>query len=305
MTVMHEDELHVDADLVRRLVAQSFPDLADSPVRAIGESGSSNALYRLGDALTVRLPRQPGGGLSIIKEGSWLPYVASYLTVKVPHLVGLGAPAYGYSEVWAVTSWLPGTVPRTRTHGEQALALAHDLASFIKDLRAMPVPPDATKDAALATYRGDPLSDFDADFRQMVEECRALDLDLDLDEAVRVWDTATSAASRLPPSVHWYHGDLLGENVLLDSHGRLDAVLDFGGLALGNPAVDLVVAWDLLDADGRAAFRRALDVDEDHWTASRGWALLLALMTFPYYGTSMPDRCASRLSMAKEALSVS
>lgn len=168
----------------------------------------------------------------------------------------------------------------------------------------MPVPPEAPQDAALNTYRGDPLSGHDDDFREIVEECRALDLDLDLDEALRVWDTATSAASRLPQPTHWYHGDLLGENVLLDSHGRLDAVLDFGGLAIGNPAVDLVVAWDLLDADGRAAFRRVLDLDEDHWTLSRGWALFLALMTFPYYGTSMPDRCASRLAMAKEVLSV-
>lgn len=301
---MHEDELHVDADLVQRLVAQSFPDLADAPVRAIGESGSSNSLYRLGDALAVRLPRQPGGGLSISKEASWLPYVAAHLTVKVPHPVGLGAPAFGYTEVWAVTSWLPGTVPRTRTHGEQALIMAQDLARFIEELRAMPVPPDAINDAALTTYRGQPLPDFDADFREMVEECRPLDLDLDLDKALRVWDTATSAASRLPQTMLWYHGDLLGENVLLNSHGRLGAVLDFGGLALGNPAVDLVVAWDLLDADGRAAFGRALDLDEDHWTASRGWALFLALMTFPYYGTSMPERCASRLATAREVLSV-
>ena len=233
-----------------------------------------------------------------------MPYVASRLTVKVPHLVGLGSPAYGYSEVWAVTSWLPGAVPRTRAHGEQSLALAQDLARFIEELRAMPVPPDATQDPALATYRGDPLSDFDADFREMVEECRALDLDLDLDEASRVWDAATSAASRIPQKVHWYHGDLLGENVLLDGHGRLQAVLDFGGLALGNPAVDLVVTWDLLDAEGRAAFRRALALNDDQWAASRGRALFLALMTFPYYGTSMPDRCASRLAMAKAALAV-
>lgn len=304
MTRLHENELDTDVVLVRRLVARSFPDLADMPVRAISDSGSSNSLYRLGDALTVRLPRQPGGGTSITKEAAWLPYVAERLAVHVPHLVGLGSPAYGYSEVWAVTSWLPGAVPRTRAHGDQGLALAQDLARFIEELRAMPVPPGAIEDPALASYRGDPLCDFDADFRQMVKECRALDLNLDFDRALRVWDTATSAASRLSRTTHWYHGDLLGENVLLDRHGRLDAVLDFGGLALGNPEVDLVAAWDLLDAEGRAAFGRELDLDDDHWSASRGWALFLALMTFPYYSKSMPGRCASRLAMAQEVLAV-
>ena len=44
----------------------------------------------------------------------------------------------------------------------------------------------------------------------------------------------------------WLHGDLLAENLLV-RQGELAAVLDFGGLAVGDPTVDLVVAWELLD----------------------------------------------------------
>ena len=115
-------------------------------------------------------------------------------------------------------------------------------------------------------------------------------------------ETAIAAASGVPPTTFWYHGDLLAENVLLNEHGRLSAVLDFGGLGLGNPEVDLAIAWDLLDADGRDAFRRALEIRDAQWSVARGWALFLALMTFPYYGSSMPDRCASRLAMAQAVL---
>ena len=39
--------------------------------------------------------------------------------------------------------------------------------------------------------------------------------------------------------------------------------------------------WEVLDPHGRAAFRTALEVDDATWTKSRGWALLIALMTFP------------------------
>ena len=48
--------------------------------------------------------------------------------------------------------------------------------------------------------------------------------------------------------------------------------------------------------------RQALDVDDATWVASRGWALLIALVTLPYYGATMPGRCADRLAMAHAAL---
>ena len=187
MARLHADELAISADLVWRLLRSSFPDLAELPIRATGESGSSNSLYRLGDSLAVRLPRQPGGGAAITKEAAWLPYVASRVTVKVPDLVGIGAPGFGYDEVWAVTSWLDGTVPRVRLQGAEAVALAQDLARFILDLRDMAMPSNALEDAALLTYRGAPLSGFDTDFRELVDACRALELDLDLGRALQCW----------------------------------------------------------------------------------------------------------------------
>jgi aminoglycoside phosphotransferase (APT) family kinase protein len=301
MTRLHDDELPVDAGLVRTLLERSFPDLAALPVRAVDDPGSSNSLFRLGDALAVRLPRQPGGGATIRKEAAWLPQVAACVTAEVPRLVGLGAPGHGYDETWAVTSWLAGEVPRARLAGEESVALAHDLGRFVTELRSMPVPAGAVDEPALATYRGDPLPDLDADFRETVDACRGLGLGLDLDEALRLWDAAVAAASTLAPMRAWYHGDLLAENVLLDGH-RLTAVLDLGGLGLGDPTVDLVVAWNLLDAAGRDVLRRSLDVDDAAWTASRGWALLLALIVQPYYGATMPRRCAARLGLARAAL---
>jgi aminoglycoside phosphotransferase (APT) family kinase protein len=93
----------------------------------------------------------------------------------------------------------------------------------------------------------------------------------------------------------------LAENLLLDGP-RLAAVLDFGGLSLGDPAVDLMVAWELLDAPSREVFREAVDVDDESWLLGRGWALAVALMTFPYYWQTMPARCADRLAMARAVL---
>ncbi|MDN4175540.1 aminoglycoside phosphotransferase family protein [Nocardioides sp. SOB77] len=301
MRRLHDDELAVDVDLVQRLVADAFPALAGRELVPVATSGSSNTMFRLGRDLVVRLPRQPGGGASITKEARWLPYVAGRLPVAVPEVVGVGEPALGYPERWSVTSWLPGAVPRPPVSGAASVRLARDLADLVAHLRAMVVPAGVATDASLSWYRGGPLAALDADVRMSATACAGLGLPLDLRAALRVWDLAVAAEETVEPSVGWYHGDLVAENLLVDRAGRLSAVLDLGGLGVGDPTVDLVVAWEVLDAEGRAVFRRALDVDDATWTVSRGWAVLIGLVTFPYYGATMPQRCADRVAMVQAA----
>ena len=99
------------------------------------------------------------------------------------------------------------------------------------------------------------------------------------------------------------HGDLLAENLLVSDDGRLAGVLDFGGLAIGDPSVDLVAAWEVLDAEGRQVLREVINVSDAEWRKGMGWALFIALITFPYYWNTMPKRCADRLAMAQAVLS--
>lgn len=299
---LHEDELRVDADLVRALVDRDLPDHAGRPLRQLDASGSSNALFRLGDELLVRLPRQPGGSATIAKEARWLPYVGPRLPVPVPDVVAVGEPGLGYPERWSVVRWLEGDVP-TVVGGGSRIGLARDLAAVVAALRETEVPPAALADPALRWYRGAPIGALDEETRGHLHACRGIpELDLDVDAALGVWDEAMDLPEddgRSAP--RWYHGDLLAENLLVRD-GRLAAVLDFGGLAVGDPTVDLVVAWELLDDSAREVFRSIVGVDEVSWLRGRAWALAIAAMTFPYYWRTMPGRCAARLAMARSVL---
>lgn len=300
----HEDELGIDEPLVRALVDRYFPRFAGLPLRRMRASGSSNALFRLGVDFLVRLPRQPGGSQTIAKEARWVPHMAPELTVSIPEIVGVGEPDLGYPESWSIVHWIDGKTPAAPSHtGGTTDRLARDLAGVVRALGEVTVPTTAMTDTSLSWYRGGPLAAMDEIIRHYLGQCRTLHgLHLDLDACLQVWEEAmTMPGASEVTTPRWLHGDLLAENLLVHED-RLVAVLDFGGLAVGDPTVDLMVGWELLDPAGREKFRSALQVEESTWLRGRAWALAIAIMTFPYYWSSMPERCASRLVMARSVL---
>lgn len=299
---MHEDELEISEDLVRRLLASLSPAYAALTLRRAGVSGSSNALFRLGDDLLVRLPRQPGGTGTIEKEARWLPLVAPALPVAVPEVVAVGEPGFGYPERWSVVRWLDGGVPAAPGPAEPPRhTLARDLAAVVAALRSLPVPDAALADPGLRWYRCEPLPALDEDMGRWLAELRELPgADVDVSACERLWDDVMALTWPPGPS-SWTHADLLAENLLV--HGdRLAAVLDFGALSVGDPTVDLAVAWELLDPEARQTFRAALGVDDETWARGRAWAFTLAAMAMGYYWETLPARCAARLAMLRQVL---
>jgi aminoglycoside phosphotransferase (APT) family kinase protein len=304
---LHDDELLIDVQLVRALVDRTVPEFASLPLKPLRRSGSSNALFWLGEELVVRLPRQPGGSLTIEKEARWLPQIGPLLPAAVPEIVAIGEPGFGYPERWSIVRWLEGDVPTVADPGREAdpplHGLALDLAAVVTALGDIDVPSSAIADPELHWYRGAPLATRDVQTRRSIEACRIIPgLELDLVASLEIWEHAMSLpGSAQATAPRWYHGDLLAENLLV-REGRLAAVLDFGGLSVGDPTIDLIVAWEVLDAASREVFRRAVGADDETWLRGRAWALSLALLTFPYYWATMPDRCASRLAMAGSIL---
>jgi aminoglycoside phosphotransferase (APT) family kinase protein len=83
------------------------------------------------------------------------------------------------------------------------------------------------------------------------------------------------------------HGDLIPGNVLV-ANGRLAGILDVGGLAPADPAVDLVSAWHLLEAGPRQVLREDLGCDDLEWERGKAWAFEQAMGAVWYYVESNP-----------------
>ncbi|MGA3490386.1 phosphotransferase [Micromonosporaceae bacterium DT55] len=92
---MRPGEIVVAVEQVRALIEEQFPEWSDLPVVALPLSGTDNALFRLGDRLTVRLPRAPWAVDQVATDASWLPRLAPHLPVPVPAPVAVGRPGGG------------------------------------------------------------------------------------------------------------------------------------------------------------------------------------------------------------------
>ncbi|PAZ09654.1 phosphotransferase [Streptomyces sp. SA15] len=274
-TKMHADELYLDAALVGRLVADQFPEWAELPVRLVESAGTDNAMYRLGEDMVVRLPRLPGGARQIDEEHRWLPLLAPHLPLAVPVPLAKGEPGRGYGLRWGVYRWLDGDNAYDVPIVEVADAAVR-LGRFVAALRRV----DAT--GGRPSFRGGPVGGGGRDeyVRTAIRDLSA-DGIVDATLATAAWEDIL----RLPQwdgEPVWLHADLLPGNLVAED-GRLTAVIDFGGLGVGDPAADVMPAWSLFGAETRPLFREAVDVDDMTWARGRGWALCFGLMADHYY----------------------
>jgi aminoglycoside phosphotransferase (APT) family kinase protein len=265
------DKAEITPALVASLVAAQFPRWADLPVRPVELDGWDNTTYRLGEEMSVRLPSADRYTPQVGKEHRWLPILARRLPLPIPEPLAKGVPACGFPRPWSVYRWLEGE-PATVERIANLVEFAAELAGFLDALYRID-PSGGPPPGMHNFFRGGPLTTYDAETRNAIAD---LGDEIDTDGAREVWEAALGATWHGSPV--WVHGDVGAANLLVDK-GRLSAVIDFGGLAVGDPACDLTIAWTFFSGQSREAFRARLPVDGATWARGRGWALWKALIT--------------------------
>lgn len=262
--------LVIDVPLVSRLIAEQFPQWRGLPIRAVASSGWDNRTFHLGEHMLIRMPSAADYALQVEKEQHWLPKLAPLLPLQIPIPLAMGQPGEGFLWNWSVYQWLEGEVA--------AAGKIHDLAEFATTLAQFLVAFQAIDTTGGPSpglhsfYRGGTLANYDDEVRQALI---ALKGQIDIERAQGAWETALKTSWEQRPV--WVHGDVSAGNLLVRS-GKLVAVIDFGQLAIGDPACDLAIAWTLFSGESRRLFREILDLDEATWARGRGWTLWKALV---------------------------
>ncbi|HEY5006948.1 MAG TPA: aminoglycoside phosphotransferase family protein [Caulobacteraceae bacterium] len=267
----------IDAALVRALLAEQHPDLAGLVI-APAATGWDNAMFRLGETLSVRLPRRAVAAALLENEQHWLPTLAPHLPLPVPAPVRLGLPGCGYPWRWSVLPWLEGAPA--------------DLAPLLPDqgavlggfLRALHVP--APADAPFNRNRSISLRVRSAMTEPQLARVAARTELID-ERIARIWREGLRASIDLAPS--WIHGDMHARNVL-SVGGEISGVIDWGDMARGDPATDLCSIWMLLPdvASRRQAMAAYGATSEATWARARGWAVAYGAVLMDAGGVDDP-----------------
>ena len=268
---MTRPEIEITAELIRDLLRDQHPDLADQPLK-LGARGWDNQLWRLGDDLAVRLPWATESADELLrKEHAWLPGLAPHLPLPVPVPQRLGEPSERFPRPWIVTTWVPGE-PADRAPVTRAEETADSLAAFLTALHR-----PAPDGVPAGRGRGVPLAGLADGFAEGLAKAVELELIPDPDAVRAVWDDAVAAPAWTGPAL-WLHGDLHPANVLT-ANGTLCGVIDFGDLCAGDPACDLAAPWTLLPDGFTDRFHEAYlpGVDSATRRRARGWAAMRAL----------------------------
>jgi len=257
----------ITIELAKKLIANQFPEYANLDIVSVEKQGHDNRTYRLGPDLLIRMPVAGSYALKVPKEHKLLPKLSSQLSINIPEPIKIGAPSKDYPYPFSIYKWLEGQSANHLTIDDTILeSIALQLANFLKELELIDEV-DGPTPGQHNWWRGDHISIYDKGAREQIAHLADV---IDRNEALDLWIKAC-ATKWHKPSV-WIHGDFSSGNILIKDN-KLSGVIDFGGMGIGDPACDLVIAWTFLKDKSRSIFKESIDLDDATWLRAKAWAL--------------------------------
>lgn len=247
-----DPEIEVDVEQARRLIGLQFRELASAPIRQIA-TGWDNVVHLVDERWVFRFPQRQIAVAGVQREIDVLGRLAPNLPlpISVPRFVG--APTDDYPWPWFGAEYIAGAeiavaglsnearTPVATAAGE-FLAALHSPSLASRVAASLPVDPMRRGDMGVRVERT----------RQRLAELRA----------AGTWEAPSSVerllvdAARLPPSPRMVvlHGDFHCRHLLVTPDGGAAGVIDWGDVCVGDPSIDLSLAFGTFVGHARAAF---------------------------------------------------
>ncbi len=285
MAPIWKADIEITQEDAARWIEEQFGALAPARLEPLGV-GWDNVAFLVNGQFVFRFPRRQVAAALIARESRWLPRLAPHVPLPIPWPRFVGQPTPDRPYPFSGYALIPGkTACRLAWTEAERAQTAPALARFLSALHRIPVTAET-----YATAPHDDIRRADLPFRapKIRERLQAI--------APYLPDIHLSALlDRLavtPPHAErpcWVHGDLYARHLLVADDHRLCGVIDWGDVHLGDPALDISLAFSFLPPAARPLFREAYGgIDDAVWDRARFRALHYGA-TLSAYGLDVGD----------------
>lgn len=281
-----DPEYVISSDKALRIINTQFPELNANSIEFLG-AGNDNTAFIVNNTYVFRFPRKTESILLLQDELYILPKITAYLPYSIPIPQWVGKPQDNYPWIFAGYTMLTGkSACQLNLSATERATFAKPLAHFLSKLHSIPILehknhlPDETQ-AKLNSAIIIPKIEKNI----LIMESYALLKNNSL--LYQVLETLKDITC--PQNRSLVHGDLYVRHLLVDENSQLTSIIDWGDVHIGNPAIDLSIAYTFLPPQAHQEFKDAYGtISDETWLLAKLRALYLATV-FIVRGQAVKD----------------
>ena len=262
----------ININTIKNLINSQFTEFSNLEIKEFEFSGHDNYTFRLGNNMSIRLPKKKKYEQSIINESIYLSKIQSELSFQIPYQIKLGKPCEYYDLHWSINKWINGkSLNQYKKDDLNLTEIAKDLANFLNELHKID-----RQDSIIPSqdnfYRGGDLSVYND---EMIDVLSKISKKNYRDKIEKVQTDALNADTSNIKT--WIHGDFATGNILLKDN-KVSGIIDFGQMAVGDFSCGLDIAWNFFDEKSCEIFlSNVKNITNNHILKAKGWAMWKAV----------------------------
>jgi aminoglycoside phosphotransferase (APT) family kinase protein len=278
-------EIAITPEEAREIIEAQFPQLIPVEIAELGK-GFDNTVFIVNDVYVFRFPRKEIAVQLLNIENQLLPILVSKLNITIPEPIFFGQATKNYK--WPFTGYhhVKGNSPEELSNEIRSLSAA-PLAEFLKRLHQFPI--DQAEKMGVPFDRYERMNIGKRKVMLVDNIKKATELQLIEEAEVALDWLNTMEVGQLDSPITLVHGDCHIRNILVDTDGVISGIIDWGDTHLGNPAIDLSIAYSFLPLSGREQFFQIYgEVNDEIKMVAKFFAIYVAVILV-LYGHDLKD----------------
>lgn len=252
---------------VKMILQHAWLEYQDEPVVKCKKQGHDNTTFLIGEKYVARFPNKKRYSEIIPLVRNTINKIRPFISIKIPEVIFIGSPSDLFPFDWMISSWIEGESLNLTIDTIDKKILAYDLGLLLKEFQCISFDFDLLAPGYHNYYRDD---SFEVYKEEALQTLCFFSYLKNKDIITEILNRAAVSLWNKKPI--FVHGDIALGNMLYKNN-KLNALIDFGTFAMGDPACDLMMTWNFFEGESRAIFKNRVNYDFDTWVRGMAWTL--------------------------------